>query len=84
MATDGSYEKITELLHEVDEKLQALDASGIHGKHITQDLGLNSLDVIKFILLVEEKFGVRLADEDIDSKELMKVDNLAEHVSKGA
>ena len=84
MATNGTYEKIAELLHEVDEKLQALDASGIRGKHITQDLGLDSLDVIKFILLVEEKFGVRLADEDIDSKELMKVDNLAEHVSKGA
>ena len=81
MAQNDTYESIAQLLHEVDEKLASLDATGIRGKHLTQDLGLDSLDVIKFVLLVEEKFGVKLADEEIDSKELLKVDNLAQHVS---
>lgn len=77
-----TYQKIAELLHEVDEKLQALTAAEIRGKHLTQDLGLDSLDVIKFVLLVEEKFGVRVADEEIDERELLKLDNLAGYLAE--
>jgi len=78
---NGTYERIAQLLHEVDDKLQPVTASELQGKHLTQDLGLDSLDVIKFVLLVEEKFGLKLGDEEIDSKELLKVDNLAEHLA---
>ena len=81
MELNGTYQRIAQLLHEVDEKLQPVTASEIRGKHLTQDLGLDSLDVIKFVLLVEEKFGVKLADEEIDSKELLKVDKLAQHLA---
>lgn len=81
MEPDGTYEKIAQLLHEVDEKLEPLTATTIRGKHLSQDLGLDSLDVIKFVLLVEEKFGLKLADEDIDGKELLKIDNLARHIA---
>ena len=78
----GTYEKIAELLHEVDEKLQSLDSAKIRGKHLTRDLGLDSLDVIKFVLIVEEKFGVKIADEEIDSRELLKIDNLAGYLAE--
>jgi acyl carrier protein len=80
---NGTYERIAQLLHEVDDKLQSVSAHEIQGKHLTQDLGLDSLDVIKFVLLVEEKFGVKLADEEIDSKQLLRLDNLAQHLSAG-
>lgn len=79
---NGTYERITNLLHEVDDKLQPVTASEIRGKHLTQDLGLDSLDVIKFVLLIEEKFGVKIADEDIDARELLKIDNLADYLSE--
>jgi acyl carrier protein len=79
---DGIYEKITGLLTEVDEKLKPVTAAGIRGKQLTVDLGLDSLDVIKFVLLVEEKFGLKLADEDIDGRELLKVDNLAAYLAE--
>ena len=78
----GTYERIAQLLHEVDEKLQPVTAAEIRGKHLSQDLGLDSLDVIKFVLLVEEKFGLKLADEDIDGRELLKVDNLAAYLAE--
>ena len=84
MAQHDTYEAIAALLHEVDEKLHPVDASGIRGKHLTRDLGLDSLDVIKFVLLVEEKFGVKLGDEEIDSKELLAVDNLVKHLAAGS
>lgn len=79
-----TYEQLAELLHEVDEKLQTATAAEIRGKHLTQDLGLDSLDVIKFVLLVEEKFGVKVGDEEIDERELMKLDNLAGYLAERA
>ena len=82
MEIAGTYERIAELLHEVDDKLQPVTASEIRGKHLTQDLGLDSLDVIKFVLLVEEKFGLKVADEEIDTRELLKVDNLAGYLAE--
>lgn len=84
MELNGTYATIAALLHEVDDKLQSVDAAEVRGKHLTQDLALDSLDVIKFVLLVEEKFGVRLTDEDIDGKQLLNVDNLAAHLGERA
>ena len=77
----ATHETLAGLLREVDDKLQSLDAAGIRGKHLTRDLGLDSLDVIKFVLLVEEKFGVKIADEEIDQRELLKIDNLAGYLA---
>jgi acyl carrier protein len=79
---NGTYEKLANLLHEVDDKLESTTASQIRGKHLTQDLALDSLDVIKFVLLVEEQFGVKLADEEIDAKQLLKLDNLAAYLGE--
>jgi acyl carrier protein len=76
------YEKIAELLHEVDEKLKSASASSIRDKHLTQDLKLDSLDVIKFVLLVEEKFGLTIPDGEIDGRGLLKVDNLAAYLAE--
>ena len=78
----ATYENIAALLHEVDEKLQSMDPAKIRGRHLTRDLGLDSLDIIKFVLLVEEKFGVKIPDEDIDSRELLVVDNLAGYLAE--
>lgn len=81
MEQTATYEKIATLLREVDEKLNTVTAESIRGKHLTQELALDSLDVIKFVLLVEERFGITIPDEEIDSKELLKVDNLASYVA---
>lgn len=84
MEITTAYDRIATLLHEVDDKHSSLDAGALRGKHLTQDLGLDSLDVIKFVLLVEETFGVKIADEEIDEKELLKADNLAAYVAARA
>ena len=81
MELNNTYDRIAGLLHEVDDKLRTLDPAAIRGKHLTKDLGLDSLDVIKFVLSVEESFGVKIADEEIDRKELLRVDNLAAYVA---
>jgi acyl carrier protein len=80
----AAYEKLAALLREVDDKLSSVDAAKIRGKHLTRDIGLDSLDVIKFVLLVEENFGVKIPDEEIDSRELLKTDNLAGYLAERA
>ena len=75
------YDRLAALLRDVDDKLETATPETIRGKHLTQDLGLDSLDVIKFVLLVEESFGLKIADDEIDGKELLKVDNLAAYVA---
>jgi acyl carrier protein len=79
-APDPMLESIVSLLHEVDEKLARLSADSIRGKNLSSDLELDSLDVIKFILMVEEKFGIKIPDKDIDARELLIVDNLATYL----
>lgn len=82
MPSDATYEKIAALLHEVDEKLKSASGSSIRGKHVTRDLGLDSLDVIKFVLLVEETFACNIPDEDMDSRGLLAIDNLAAYLTE--
>lgn len=77
---DALHESIAAILREVDEKLHALTADGIRGKNLSTDLELDSLDVIKFILLVEEKFGIKIPDKEIDSRDLLMVDNLTSYL----
>lgn len=77
-------QRIAALLREVDEDLVLPPEAELGGKHLTEDLYLDSLDVIKFILLAEERFGCKLPDEDIDRLELLKVGNLAAYLADRA
>ena len=43
------------------------------------DLGLDSLDHATILLLIEERFGCKVADDDIDK--LISVDAMAEYIS---
>jgi len=77
-------QRIAALLREVDEDLVLPPERDLGGKHLTEDLYMDSLDVIKFILLAEERFGCKLPDEDIDRLGLLKVSNLAAYLSDRA
>jgi acyl carrier protein len=77
---DRLYAEIALLIGEVDEDLQERSTMDIRGKSLTEDLGLDSLDVIKFVLLLEEKLGCKIPDEDIDRHDLMNLDNLVAYL----
>lgn len=72
--------EIAAVIREVDEDLQCINDSDLIGKTLSQDLGLDSLDAIKFFLLLEEKYGYKVPDADIDSQELMEVNNLVAYL----
>jgi acyl carrier protein len=79
---DATHETIAAIMRDVDEDLKSVTAAGIRGKSLTTDLGLDSLDIIKFILLVEEKFGFKIPDHEIDAHSLLAVDNLVSYLAK--
>jgi len=45
---------------------------------------LDSMSTLGLVNFVEESFGVKIPDEEIDAKELLKLDNLAAYVAARA
>ncbi len=76
------YDTLAAALREVDEDLTKLDAAGLKGKHLTDDLGLDSLDLVKLILVLEERFDRKIPDEDFDALGLFEVDKLAKYLAR--
>lgn len=79
-----SIEAIAEILREVDDKFSSISGPQIQGKHLRTDLALDSLDVIKFVLLVEERYALKIPDTDIDSRDLLQLDNLLRYLAEYA
>lgn len=73
---------IAGLIAEVDEDKAGIAPADLSGKVLTTDVGLDSLDVIKFVLLIEERFGLKIPDADIDSRDLLAVDKLVAYLAE--
>ena len=70
------YEKIVEIIQESrDEEFQVSQTLSLK-----DDLQADSVDLMEFILTVEDEFGIEISDEDID--ELKKVSDVVACVQK--
>jgi len=49
---------------------------------LRQDLGLDSLDLISFFFEVEKMFDLKISQADIESENLMKIENVVRYVEK--
>ncbi len=73
------FEKFKTLLVEdlrIDEALIQPDAQ------LTNDLGINSLELADLILLCEEKFGIAIEDNDL--REFVKVSDVVAYLEANA
>lgn len=64
MAKEEIFEKLKELVVDqlgVEEDEVTMEAS------MQDDLGADSLDLVDLVMSVEEKFGVKVADEDLEN-----------------
>ena len=82
MTSTDLYQRIAALLGQIDSDLGHKTEAELQGKYLGEDLGLDSLDVVRFILLVEEGFGRKLPDEDIDKQDLLRVDKLVAYLAR--
>ena len=46
-----------------------------------EGLGLDSVDALELVVLVEEKFNIQFPDEDVGRKAFASIDALADYVS---
>ena len=53
------------------------DAAPLFG----EGLGLDSIDSLELVLGIEQKFGVKIQDEELGQKVLASVDSLAEFIA---
>ena len=60
MDSEQIFEKVKKVQLGVDEETVTLDASFL------EDLGADSLDVVDFIMELEEEFGLEIPDEDVE------------------
>lgn len=59
-----------------------LDDADFRAADFLQDLGLDSLDLISLLFDVEQEYGIKVLEDDIDAKKLTVVENLANYVIK--
>lgn len=76
MTEQKIYEKIVEIIQESrGEEFQVSQTLSLK-----DDLQADSVDLMEFILTVEDKFGIEISDEDID--ELKNVSDVVACVQK--
>jgi acyl carrier protein len=57
---------------------------GLEEKTNLKEAGLDSLDIVNLLFAIEEKFGVKIPDEDLEEKELLVFGNLVKFLIEKA
>ena len=70
-------------LAEIVEEVAGIPASSVQmGKSFTDDLDVDSLSMVEVVVAAEEKFGVKIPDEDV--KNLSTVGDAVNYIVKAA
>ncbi len=75
-----TFEKVKEAMIEtlrVDEEKIALEAT------LADDLGIDSLDAVELAMALEEEFGIKLSDDELQAMKTVKdiVDGVDKHLA---
>lgn len=85
MTTETIDEILTRLGEFVTELKPTVTLGGpaeMAALNMTEGAGLDSLDVINLLFRVEEEYGVKVPDEDIDAHQLLVFGKLAAYVAE--
>ena len=77
METEEIFEKVKTVIVEqlgIDEESVKMDSSFL------DDLGSDSLDIVEFIMALEEEFGLEIPDEDVEK--IVTVKDVVEYISE--
>jgi len=83
ISKDGVVAELRAALRELKGE-DVSDRRDLLALKLTDDIGVDSLDLINILFRLEEKFGVKISDEDIDMLDLVQVEKLAEFVAEHA
>ena len=77
METEEIFENVKTVIVEqlgIDEASVRMDSSFL------DDLGADSLDIVEFIMALEEEFGIEIPDEDVEK--IVTVKDVVEYISE--
>ena len=77
METEEIFEKVKTVIVEqlgIDESSVRMESSFL------DDLGADSLDMVEFIMALEEEFGLEIPDEDVEK--IVTVKDVVEYISE--
>ena len=84
-------EQILEIVHQTAAEMMAAKNGEVveHGSAVSIEgpdsladrYGFSSIDALKDLLILEEKFGITLADEDLNEEVLSSASALAKHIA---
>lgn len=77
METEEIFEKLKTVIVEqlgIDEANVRMESSFL------DDLGADSLDIVEFIMALEEEFGLEIPDEDVEK--IVTVKDVVEYISE--
>ena len=77
METEEIFEKVKTVIAEqlgLDEANVRMESSFL------DDLGADSLDIVEFIMALEEEFGLEIPDEDVEK--IVTVKDVVEYISE--
>ena len=77
METEEIFEQVKTVIVEqlgIDEASVRMDSSFL------DDLGADSLDIVEFIMALEEEFGIEIPDEDVEK--IVTVKDVVEYISE--
>ena len=77
METEEIFEKVKTVIVEqlgIDESSVKMESSFL------DDLGADSLDIVEFIMALEEEFGLEIPDEDVEK--IVTVKDVVEYISE--
>ena len=77
METEEIFEKVKTVIVEqlgIDEESVKMDSSFL------DDLGADSLDIVEFIMALEEELGLEIPDEDVEK--IVTVKDVVEYISE--
>ena len=77
METEDIFEKVKTVIVEqlgIDEANVRMESSFL------DDLGADSLDIVEFIMALEEEFGLEIPDEDVEK--IVTVKDVVEYISE--
>lgn len=77
MTREQIFDKVKEL---AVDRLSADPAAITGSASLTDDLGADSLDIVEFVMALEEEFKIEIADSDAES--IKTVDNAIDFIMK--
>jgi len=74
--------QILDIVHQMAaEMMGAKDSDAMSADNLIDRYDFSSIDTLKYLLTLEEKFGVALADEDFTEELLFSATTLAERIA---